>query len=159
MAILFLPRQFHVTVVENSDVSHVSKAMWLFPLYLLLINIFVMPVAFGGILLGGSQLEADSFVLTIPLSKGNSLLALMVFIGGFSAATGMIIVESLALSTMVMNSLVMPAIFRFQSNQRVPDPHPEYQTIHHHRLCLSGLFFRRLYRKILYPGGNRAQIL
>ncbi len=72
MAILFLPRQFHVTVVENSDVSHVSKAMWLFPLYLLLINIFVLPVAFGGILLGGSQLEADSFVLTIPLSKGNS---------------------------------------------------------------------------------------
>lgn len=120
MAILFLPRQFHVTVVENSDVSHLSKAMWLFPLYLLLINIFVMPVAFGGILLGGSQLEADSFVLTIPLSKGNSLLALMVFIGGFSAATGMIIVESLALSTMVMNSLVMPAIFRFHQIKGFP---------------------------------------
>ena len=120
MAILFLPRQFHVTVVENSDVSHVSKAMWLFPLYLLLINIFVLPVAFGGILLGGSQLEADSFVLTIPLSKGNSLLALMVFIGGFSAATGMIIVESLALSTMVMNSLVMPAIFRFNRIKGFP---------------------------------------
>ena len=120
MAILFLPRQFHVTVVENSDVSHVSKAMWLFPLYLLLINIFVLPVAFGGILLGGSQLEADSFVLTIPLSKGNSLLALMVFIGGFSAATGMIIVESLALSTMVMNSLVMPAIFRFNQIKGFP---------------------------------------
>ena len=120
MAILFLPRQFHVTVVENSNVSHLSKAMWLFPLYLLLINIFVMPVAFGGILLGGSQLEADSFVLTIPLSRGNSLLALMVFIGGFSAATGMIIVESLALSTMVMNSLVMPAIFRFHQIKGFP---------------------------------------
>jgi PAS domain S-box-containing protein len=120
MAILFLPRQFHVAVVENSNPSHVSKAMWLFPLYLLLINIFVLPIAFGGILLGKSQLEADSFVLDIPLSQGHSYLALLVFIGGFSAATGMIIVESLALSTMMMNSLVMPAIFRFNHIKGFP---------------------------------------
>ena len=113
MAILFLPRQFHVAVVENSDISHVSKAMWLFPLYLFLINIFVMPVAFGGLLLGGSQADADSFVLTIPLSQGRQALTLFAFIGGFSAATSMIIVESLALSTMVMNSLVMPGIYKF----------------------------------------------
>lgn len=120
MAIIFLPRQFHMTVVENSNLSHISKAMWLFPLYLFLINIFVMPIAFGGILLGGSQLEADSFVLSIPLSKGKSLLVLLVFIGGFSAATSMLIVESLALSTMVMNSLVMPAIFRFNHIKSFP---------------------------------------
>lgn len=120
MAIMFLPRQFHVSVVENSDISHVSKAMWLFPLYLLLINIFVMPVAFGGLLLGESQKYADNFVLTIPLQQGNNMLALFVFIGGFSAATGMIIVESLALSTMVMNSLVMPAIFRFNKMRGFP---------------------------------------
>ena len=120
MAILFLPRQFHVSVVENSDVSHVSKAMWLFPLYLFLINIFVMPVAFGGLLLGGSQADADSFVLTIPLGQRQSLLALIVFIGGFSAATGMVIVESLALSTMVMNNLVMPGIFRFNKMKGFP---------------------------------------
>ncbi len=120
MAILFLPRQFHVAVVENSDPSHIAKAMWLFPLYLFLINIFVLPIAFGGILLGNSQLEADSFVLTIPLSQGKSALALLVFIGGFSAATGMVIVESLALSTMMMNSLVMPAILRFKNVQGFP---------------------------------------
>ncbi|MBI5640541.1 MAG: PAS domain-containing protein [Nitrospirae bacterium] len=120
MAIMFLPRQFHVSVVENSDVSHVSRAMWLFPLYLFLINIFVMPVAFGGLLLGGSQADADSFVLTVPLGQGQSLLALIVFIGGFSAATGMVIVESLALSTMVMNNLVMPAIFRFNEMKGFP---------------------------------------
>jgi PAS domain S-box-containing protein len=113
MAIMFLPRQFHVAVVENSDISHVTKAMWLFPLYLLLINIFVMPVAFGGLLLGGSQAQADSFVLTIPLSQGKQFLTLFAFIGGFSAATGMVIVESLALSTMVMNNLVMPGIYKF----------------------------------------------
>ncbi len=114
MAVMFLPRQFHVAVVENSDPSHVYKAMWLFPLYLFLMNIFVLPIAFGGILLGRAQTEADTFVLTIPLAQGQPLLALLVFIGGFSAASGMIIVESLALSTMVMNSLVMPAIFRFR---------------------------------------------
>ncbi len=120
MAIMFLPRQFHVAVVENSDVSHVSKAMWLFPLYLFLINIFVIPVAFGGLLLGGSQANADNFVLSIPLGQNASLLALIVFIGGFSAATGMVIVESLALSTMVMNNLVMPAIYRFNTMKGFP---------------------------------------
>jgi PAS domain S-box-containing protein len=120
MAIMFLPRQFHIAVVENSDVSHISKAMWLFPLYLFLINIFVIPVAFGGLLLGGSQADADNFVLTIPLGQNASFLALIVFIGGFSAATGMVIVESLALSTMVMNNLVMPAIYRFNTMKGFP---------------------------------------
>jgi sigma-B regulation protein RsbU (phosphoserine phosphatase) len=121
MAIMFLPRQFHVAVVENSDIAHVSKAMWLFPLYLLLINVFVMPLAFGGLLLGGSQADADLFVLTIPLGQGKSLIALLAFLGGFAAATGMIIVESLALSTMVMNHLVMPAIYRFHEMKGFPD--------------------------------------
>lgn len=120
MAIMFLPRQFHVSVVENSNVSHVSKAMWLFPLYLLLINIFVIPVAFGGLLLGGSQTDADNFVLTIPLQQKEYMLALFVFIGGFSAATAMIIIESLALSTMAMNNLVMPVIFRFNKMRGFP---------------------------------------
>lgn len=120
MAIMFLPRQFHVSVVENSDTKHVSKAVWLFPLYLFLINIFVLPVAFGGLLLGGEQVNADNFVLTIPLGQGNYSLALFVFIGGFSAATGMVIVESLALSTMVMNNLVMPLIFRFNQMKGFP---------------------------------------
>jgi len=119
-AIMFLPRQFHVAVVENSDMRHVSKAMWLFPLYLLIINIFVMPVAFGGLLLGGRQTDADMFMLTIPMGQGNSMVALLTFIGGFAAATGMIIVESLALSTMVMNTLVMPAIYRFHEMTHFP---------------------------------------
>jgi len=120
MAIMFLPRQFHVAVVENSDPNHIRKAMWLFPLYLLLINIFVLPVAFGGLLLGGGVSQADSFVLTVPLSQGKSALALLVFLGGFSAATGMIIVESVALSTMVMNSLLMPALIRFDRLKGFP---------------------------------------
>jgi PAS domain S-box-containing protein len=85
--------------------------MWLFPLYLFLINIFVLPIAYGGLLLGYIPSTADYFVLNIPLHHGSPLLALIVFIGGFSAATAMIIVESLALSTMVMNSFVMPTLW------------------------------------------------
>jgi PAS domain S-box-containing protein len=113
MAILFLPRQFHVAVVENTSADHLKKAVWLFPLYLFLINLFVLPIAYGGLMLGGGQENADFFVLSVPLQQGNPLLAAIAFLGGFSAATAMVIVESLALSTMVMNSLVLPALLRF----------------------------------------------
>lgn len=116
MAIIFLPRQFHMAVVENYNIEHITKAVWLFPLYLFLINIFVLPIAYGGLLLGGNYKEADYFVLTLPLSHGEKYLSLFVFIGGFSAATAMVIVESLALSTMVMNSIVMPALLKFQQS-------------------------------------------
>ncbi|MBI5741316.1 MAG: hypothetical protein HZA16_11440 [Nitrospirae bacterium] len=112
MAIMFLPRQFHVSVVENSSYEHIKKAMWLFPLYLLLMNIFVLPIAYGGLLLDEPQKNADYFVLTLPFKHGIPLLALLAFLGGFSAASAMVIVESLALSTMVMNSFVMPALLR-----------------------------------------------
>jgi PAS domain S-box-containing protein len=111
MAIMFLPRQFHVAVVENYSADHIKKAMWLFPLYLFLINIFVLPIAYGGLLLKDMQSAADYFVLSIPMHSGHPLLTIIVFIGGFSAATAMIIVESLALSTMVMNSFVMPTLW------------------------------------------------
>jgi len=111
MAIMFLPRQFHVAVVENYSADHIKKAMWLFPLYLFLINIFVLPIAYGGLLLGDIRSSADYYVLSIPLHYGHPLLALFVFVGGFSAATAMIIVESVALSTMVMNSFVVPTFW------------------------------------------------
>jgi len=111
MAIMFLPRQFHVAVVENYSAGHIKKAMWLFPLYLFLINVFVLPIAYGGLLLGDIQSSADYYVLSIPLHYGHPLLALFVFVGGFSAATAMIIVESIALSTMVMNSFVVPTFW------------------------------------------------
>ncbi len=113
LAIVFLPRQFHMAVVENNDESHIDKAAWLFPLYLLLINIFVLPIAFGGLLLTQGGQNPDYFVLTLPLDHGSGSLAIFAFIGGFSAATGMLIVEVLAISTMVMNSIVMPVIYKF----------------------------------------------
>lgn len=106
-AIMFLPRQFHVMVVENSDESHIKRAMWLFPLYLLLMNIFVPAIAWGGVILNTPGLK-DAFIITIPYSNGQDLLALFVFLGGTSAATAMILVESVAVGTMLLNDLEMP---------------------------------------------------
>src|SRR5215204_3649938 len=112
-AVVVLPRQFQVLVVENVDESHLKKAIWLFPLYLLLINIFVLPIAFAGLLqFPNGGVDADTFVLTVPMKEQQPLLALIAFIGGLSAATGMIIVETVALATMVCNDLVMPLLLR-----------------------------------------------
>jgi Na+/proline symporter/signal transduction histidine kinase len=116
MAIVFLPRQFQVMVVENVNEAHLNKAIWLFPVYLVAINIFVLPVAFAGLLLfGSSGLDADMFVLTLPMANGQVFLTLLVFIGGMSAATGMVIVETVALSTMICNDLVMPLLLHMPS--------------------------------------------
>ena len=113
LAIFVLPRQFQVLVVENVDERHVKKAVWLFPLYLLLINIFVLPIAFGGLLhFPQGSVDADTFVLALPMAEHQQTIALLAFIGGLSAATGMIIVETVALSTMVCNDLVMPTLLR-----------------------------------------------
>ncbi len=114
IAIVVLPRQFQVLVVENVDEHHIKKAIWLFPLYLLLINLFVLPIALGGLLhFPGKTVDADTFVLTVPLAEHFPALALFAFIGGLSAATGMIIVETIALATMVSNDFVMPLLLRF----------------------------------------------
>jgi signal transduction histidine kinase/Na+/proline symporter len=114
MAILFLPRQFHMAVIGNTRESHIKTAMWMFPVYLLLINLFVLPLAFAGLLAfpGASPTSADYFVLTLPMTHHQQGLALFAFIGGISAATGMVIVESIALSTMVLNNLVVPWFVR-----------------------------------------------
>jgi len=118
MAVMFLPRQFQIAVVENTDENHLTKAVWLFPLYLLTINIFVIPITIGGLLhFPGGQIDADTFVLTIPIAHGEMALALFVFLGGLSAAMSMVIVETVALSTMVSNDLVMPLLLRWQSKK------------------------------------------
>ncbi len=112
-AILFLPRQFQVAIVENVNEEHLRKAAWLFPLYLFLINLFVLPIAFGGLLrFSSGQVDPDTFVLTLPLANHQEALALFAFLGGLSAATGMVIVATIALSTMVCNDLVMPVLLR-----------------------------------------------
>lgn len=114
MVAIFLPRQFQVVVVENTDERHLLHAVWMFPLYLLLINLFVLPIALGGLLyFDGAGVDADTFVLALPLAEGQPGLALFVFIGGLSAATGMVIVATIALSTMICNDLIMPILLRY----------------------------------------------
>ncbi|MBP2293159.1 sensor histidine kinase [Azospirillum rugosum] len=115
-ALLCLPRQFQVMVIENVDERHLTRALWLLPLYLLLINLFVLPVAAAGLMrLPEGSVDPDMFVVALPLAEGQGWLALLAFIGGLSAATGMIIVEAIALSTMVSNDLVMPLLLRARS--------------------------------------------
>lgn len=113
LSVVFLPRQFQMMVVENVDERHLRRATWAFPLYLLLINLFVLPIALGGLLqFQGGREDAETFVLSLPLAAGQPGLALAAFIGGLSAATGMVIVEAIAISTMVCNDLVMPLLLR-----------------------------------------------
>jgi Na+/proline symporter len=115
LSVIFLPRQFQVMVVENVDERHVQRATWAFPAYLLLINLFVLPIALGGLLhFGPGRADPETFVLSLPLANDAPALALVAFIGGLSAATGMVIVEAIAVSTMVSNDLVMPLLLRLR---------------------------------------------
>ncbi len=115
LSVIFLPRQFQVMVVENVDEQHLRRAVWVFPLYLLLINLFVLPIAIGGLLhFGAGRMDPETFILSLPLSQGQTGLALAAFVGGLSAATGMVIVEAIAVSTMVCNDLVMPILLRMR---------------------------------------------
>ena len=113
LSVIFLPRQFQMLVVENVDERHLKRAAWVFPLYLLAINLFVLPIALGGLLhFGVGRENPETFVLSLPLAAAQPGLALAAFIGGLSAATGMVIVEAIAISTMVCNDLVMPWLLR-----------------------------------------------
>jgi Na+/proline symporter/nitrogen-specific signal transduction histidine kinase len=114
-AIICLPRQFQITVVENSNENHLRTAGWAFPAYLLLMSIFTMPIALYGLTSMPADANPDMFVLTLPLAAGQSGLALLAFIGGFSSATSMIIVASIALSIMVSNHIIMPIVLRSSS--------------------------------------------
>src|SRR5690606_18126258 len=112
-AVICLPRQFQVTVVENSSEKQIRTASWMFPLYLFLINLFVIPIAMAGLNYLPEGSDLDLFVLTLPMTGGQETIGLLAFIGGFSSATSMVIVSSIALSTMISNHIVMPVAMRF----------------------------------------------
>src|SRR5260370_31598333 len=108
-AIMLLPRQFHVSVVENSTDAEVGRARWLFPLYLVAINLFVIPIAIAGLVtFPFGAVDSDMFVLALPIDGNAPLLSVAIFVGGLSAATAMVIVECVALSIMVSNDIVVP---------------------------------------------------
>ena len=116
-AFVCLPRMFQVMVVENDDERHLRTAAWAFPTYLLLISLFVVPIAVVGLEVMPAGANPDMFVLTVPLSQGKEALAMLSFLGGFSSATSMVIVAAMALSTMVSNHLVMPIWLSAQSDR------------------------------------------
>src|SRR5690606_22935925 len=111
-AIVCLPREFQVTVVENVHEHHLRTASWAFPLYLFLISLFVLPIAIGGLSYLPEGSNPDMFVLTLPMWAGQDGVALLSFLGGFSSATSMVIVACIALSTMLSNHIVVPLALR-----------------------------------------------
>lgn len=145
MAIFLLPRQFQVSVLENNREKHLKKAIWLFPLYLLLFNMFVIFIAWAGKITFGSTENAEYYSLLLPLEHGNSFLATLVFLGGFSAVISMVIVSTLALSTMVSNNLIIPYGFldKFIKNQ--PERNSKYikniRRISIFTIIISAYFF------------------
>jgi Na+/proline symporter/signal transduction histidine kinase len=112
-AIILLPRQFHVSVVENTQDAEVRRARWLFPLYLVAINLFVIPIALAGLItFPFGAIDSDMYILALPVAEGAPFMSVAVFIGGLSAATAMVIVESVALAIMVTNDIVVPLALR-----------------------------------------------
>jgi signal transduction histidine kinase len=118
-AILLLPRQFHVSVVENSSDAEVSRARWLFPLYLIAINLFVIPIAIAGLVaFPFGAVDSDMYVLALPIHGDAPLLSVIVFVGGLSAATAMVIVECVALSVMLSNDIIVPLVLQRSPQSR-----------------------------------------
>jgi Na+/proline symporter/signal transduction histidine kinase len=118
IAIICLPRQFHVTVVENIEPKDLRLARWVFPAYLILAALFVVPIALAGQMMLPAGVTPDSFVISLPLAEAHPALAMLAFIGGASAATGMVIVASVALSTMISNDMLLPWLLRRQTTER-----------------------------------------
>ena len=128
LAFVLLPRQFQVGVVENEKESHLFHASWSFPLYLILINVFVLPIAIAGMLtFSPGTVDADTYVLALPLFHNQQFLSITTFVGGFSAATSMIIVETIALSTMISNNLITPFLLKV-SNETMSNQNNQWST-------------------------------
>ena len=110
LAFLFLPRQFEVGVFAASNETQLKKAIWMFPIYLILINLFVVPIAVAGNhFFSETDVDKDTYMLALPLLNGHKWMAIFVLLGGFSAASGMIIVATHAISKMVANSILLPS--------------------------------------------------
>jgi len=139
-AVLCLPRQFQVTVVENINERHLFTAAWLFPLYLFLMSLFILPIAAVGVTTLPPGSNPDMFVLTMPLAAGRDDIALLAFLGGFSSATSMVIVSCIALSTMISNHIVMPLTLRRTEGLH---PHGDLRALllKSRRIAICGILF------------------
>ncbi len=155
-AIILLPRQFHVAVVENHSEAEIRRAAWLYPAYLVLINLFVMPIAMAGLLTfpaGGT--DGDMFVLALPLKAHSVLFALIAFVGGLSAATAMVIVESVALAIMVSNDIVMPLVLKRRATRAGEPNDAGAQLLTVRRIAIFAILFLAY---IYYRSAGDAQL-
>ncbi|MGY6549706.1 MAG: ATP-binding protein [Roseinatronobacter sp.] len=155
IAIVCLPRMFQVAVVENTEDRHLATASWAFPLYLFLISLFVLPIAVMGLELMPAGSNPDMFVLTLPLHLGQNGLALMAFLGGFSAATSMVIVASLALATMVSNHIVVPLWLHLRASRQRDPGDMRFLVLSVRRLSIS-LVLALGYIYYVVTGGSAA---
>ncbi len=159
MAILTLPRMFQVIVVENADEKHLATASWAFPGYLLLMSLFVLPIAIMGNALLPAGSNPDLYVLSLPLSQGQNNLALFAFLGGFSSATSMVIIAAIALSTMVSNHIIMPLWLRFASEKTKTSGDVRTILLRSRRLSIGGiLLLGYLYFRLTGGSGALASI-
>ena len=152
-AFICLPRMFQVLVVENGDERHLATASWAFPAYLLLMSLFVVPIAVVGLELLPQGSNPDLFVLTLPLSQGQGGLAVLSFLGGFSSATGMVIVAAIALATMVSNHIVLPIWLRAQGAQASVTGDVRSVILLSRRLSIVGVLFLGYLYYFLSGGG------
>ena len=141
MAFLCLPRMFQVMVVENADEDHLRTAAWAFPTYLMLMSLFVVPIAAVGLDLMPNGANPDLFVLTLPLMDGRDGLAILSFLGGFSSATSMVIVAAIALSTMVSNHMVMPIWLYVSGGAAMVSGDVRHVALLARRLSIAGIVF------------------
>ncbi|KUM54200.1 PAS domain-containing hybrid sensor histidine kinase/response regulator [Rheinheimera sp. EpRS3] len=128
-ATLCLPRQFHVTFVENQHLGHLRSARWIFPLYLLLMGMFTLPLALAGVMLLGSNANIDLVVLQLPLAAQRTDIALLAYLGGFSAATSMVVVATVVLGIMITNELLAPLLYRTPARQAAASGHIKISTL------------------------------
>ncbi|MEM1430919.1 MAG: sensor histidine kinase [Pseudomonadota bacterium] len=154
-AVLCLPRMFQVLVVENADEAHLATASWAFPLYLFAMSLFVVPIAVLGLERMPEGANPDMFVLTLPLAEGREGLAVLAFLGGFSSATSMVIVASLALATMVSNHIVMPLYLARRGEAAMMAGDVRHVVIRSRRFAIGGvLLLGYLYFRL--SGGSAA---
>jgi len=159
MAVITLPRMFQVIVVENADEKHLATASWAFPGYLLLMSLFVLPIAIAGNALMPEGANPDLYVLSLPLSQGQENLALFAFLGGFSSATSMVIIAAIALSTMVSNHIIMPLWLRFAPQRTETSGDVRTILLRSRRLSIAGiLLLGYLYFRITGGSGALASI-
>ncbi|MCP4272394.1 MAG: response regulator [Gammaproteobacteria bacterium] len=145
VTIFITPQLYHVIVIENNSENQLKKARWLYPLYLVLINIFVLPIAMAGqlIFVDGS-VNADTFILTLPLSMNQEWLSLFVYIGGLAAATSMVIVAVIVLSTMFSTEILTPALIRSKPNQSEQSTHFSNLLLNARRTSIVGIMLLAL---------------